>query len=260
LRRTTLSTSESQGSEECKEDASSNALKAHEAAYGGYTIRVKRDFGTRFQHVYGASTLWGYAICDSQLRNVMPGETWFQTVAEAARAVDIWTAVRGDVDKFWRAWKAEHSRGGAANASHGDSGAEPSGETFDAPTLLGINPELDARDFAILLTLAATHGRRTGPQVGDFVHVDDGVLRRFAVELGEYLQTTCARPLGGDSFNLTDCGVCFSGAHDPPVLKSRVQELEDTRCGEFWFFRNNDCRGYNSVTVTLPCHVWLLQR
>jgi hypothetical protein len=161
--------------DECEERAARRLLKAHEAAYAGYTIRVKRDFGAGFQRMYGVPTLWGYTICDSHLHNVMPGETWFRTVAEATRAVDIRTAVRGDVNEFWRAWRAraEHLRGIAVVDSHADSSADPHSGAFDAATLLKLNPELDARDFAILFSRAAAHVYRTEPQVGDFVHVDE---------------------------------------------------------------------------------------
>lgn len=63
--------------------------------YRGYRIQPKLDFGPVGYLVNGKYVKKGYVVTDG-VCNVMPGATWFQTVSEARKAVDILIAVGGE--------------------------------------------------------------------------------------------------------------------------------------------------------------------
>ena len=129
--------------------------------------------------------------------------------------------------------------------------------TTDA-TLHALNRSLDTRNFELLCERAAAYVRRTGPQVGDFVEMMDGTVRRFAHDWGEDIQVTCT---GSDSsFYLSMSGASFSGSLDAPVLKEDLRDTGKTRSGEFWFFKNNSRRAHNGVNVMIICRIWRLQQ
>lgn len=55
--------------------------------YRGYAIVEKRDFGHGFL-ISAFRVKHGYVVTDGGMINVMPGATWFLTVAAAMRAID----------------------------------------------------------------------------------------------------------------------------------------------------------------------------
>ena len=125
-------------------------------------------------------------------------------------------------------------------------------------TLRALNPDLDTRNFEILCDRAAAYTGRPGPQVGDFVKMLDGTVRRFTHDWGDDIQTTCA---GSDSdFYLSVSGASFSGSHDDPLLKANLRDTGKTRSGEFWFFKNNCRRAHNGVNVMIMCRIWRVQQ
>ena len=72
-----------------------------------YKIVIKRDFGP-----YGywnsktrRNERKGFVVTDG-ICNVMPGATWFRTVEEAMRAIQILVEVDGDADAFWQKIRA----------------------------------------------------------------------------------------------------------------------------------------------------------
>lgn len=72
-----------------------------------YKIVIKRDFGR-----YGywnpetrKNERTGFVVTDG-ICNVMPGATWFRTVADAMRAIRIFDEVNGDASAFWWEMKA----------------------------------------------------------------------------------------------------------------------------------------------------------
>lgn len=76
-----------------------------------YRIVPKRDFGSgpgfwlpgagdHGTAKYGFVKR-GFVVTDG-IRNVMPGATWFRTVADAFAAIADLEAAKGDADTFWR--------------------------------------------------------------------------------------------------------------------------------------------------------------
>lgn len=81
-----------------------------------YRIVPKRDFGSgkgfwlpgvpggKGTDSYGFVKS-GFVVTDG-LCNVMPGATWFRTVADAMKAIEIYASVRGVASDFWQEWRA----------------------------------------------------------------------------------------------------------------------------------------------------------
>jgi hypothetical protein len=84
-----------------------------------YRIVPKRDFGNGpgfwLPNAGDVGTKrygWvksGFVVTDGMC-NIMPGATWFRTVAEAHRALVIWVGCHGDAQEFWEKWFAECSK------------------------------------------------------------------------------------------------------------------------------------------------------
>lgn len=84
--------------------------QSYRITYNGFTIAVKRDFGDQPFLIDGLPCAWGYVVCYGEGHqyegcNAMPGATWFQTVKEAKRAIDMLIAVGGEGNstQFWKA-------------------------------------------------------------------------------------------------------------------------------------------------------------
>ena len=73
-----------------------------------YRIVPKRDFprayGTHGFLINGEWVNSGFVVTDG-ICNIMPGATWFQTVAEAMTALSIYCGVHGDTQLFWKEYK-----------------------------------------------------------------------------------------------------------------------------------------------------------
>ena len=122
-----------------------------------------------------------------------------------------------------------------------------------------LNPTLDDRNFAILKERARAYANRTGPRVGDFVQMPDGMLLRFTHDWTNDIQTTHKEFPTDASFYLGHSGVSFSGTLDAPILKSKLRDTGETRPGTFWFFRNNFTQAHNGTSVRIPCPVWTVE-
>src|SRR5436305_1235154 len=95
------------------------------------------------------------------------------------------------------------------------------GDNTSIPTaapLRDLNPELDARDFETLHHRAEAYAMRQHAQVGDFVEMLDGKLRRFTYDWGDDIQVTS----GEGSFYITVLGADYSGAFDPSIAKNKL--------------------------------------
>ena len=73
--------------------------------YKDYIIKPKRDFGTSGFLINGKRVREGFVVVDKFNINVMPGATWFQTVKEAEKGIDILFKY-GEKD-FWKGYKKE---------------------------------------------------------------------------------------------------------------------------------------------------------
>lgn len=66
-----------------------------------YRIVPKRDFGPGPGFlIKGQFVKRGFVVTDGHC-NVMPGATWFQSIAESFRAIAILDASGGDSETFW---------------------------------------------------------------------------------------------------------------------------------------------------------------
>ena len=83
-----------------KKASTERALQNYRLDYRGLTIKVKQDFGDDFFLIDGMPCNFGYVVCSGMV-NAMPAATWFQTVKEAKRAIDILLDVNGDIQAFW---------------------------------------------------------------------------------------------------------------------------------------------------------------
>lgn len=74
-----------------------------------YRIQPKRDFGSGNGFlINGQWVKAGFVVTDG-FCNVMPGATWFQTIADAFRAIVIWEMAGKRADEFWRLWRTEET-------------------------------------------------------------------------------------------------------------------------------------------------------
>lgn len=64
-----------------------------------FRITIKRDFGRNGFWIGGRWVRQGFVVTRGGA-NIMPGATWFRTVADAMRAIRIWTEAE-TVDEFW---------------------------------------------------------------------------------------------------------------------------------------------------------------
>ena len=114
----------------------------------------------------------------------------------------------------------------------------------------------DEKDRAIRDARIAMWSGRTGPRVGDFVVMSEGDVRRFTHDWGDDIQVTSG--IGGDgSFYFTRDGFMdYSGGLHPPILKTKLVDLNQTRMGHAWFFHHDERRAHNGVTCSVPCRVY----
>lgn len=72
--------------------------------YKNYIIKPKRDFGTNGFLINGKLVNKGYVVVDKRDVNVMPGATWFQTIKDAKKGINV--IIKHGVKNFWFGWKA----------------------------------------------------------------------------------------------------------------------------------------------------------
>jgi hypothetical protein len=68
--------------------------------YRGHTIEGKRDFGTHGYLSNGKVIRKGWVVV-KDFCNIMPGGTWFFSLSEARRAIDVLIRVKGNAQRFW---------------------------------------------------------------------------------------------------------------------------------------------------------------
>jgi hypothetical protein len=139
----------------------------------------------------------------------------------------------------------------------------------------GDRPTFDARDAEILAKKVAEWNNVSGPRVGDYVILTNGIYDRFTYDMGEGIQVgggvnhEYSRDYktrhwkehkdGGYGFYLSHGGcVSYSGSLDRSVPKSHLELTGETRDGGFWFFHHDRAEAHNGVCFTVPCRVWRL--
>lgn len=76
-----------------------------------YHIKPKLDWG-RYGYWNPKTRRWertGFVVCDATcpIINVMPSATWFRTIADAMRGIELLEQSRGDPDVFWNLVRQE---------------------------------------------------------------------------------------------------------------------------------------------------------
>jgi hypothetical protein len=95
-----------------------------------------------------------------------------------------------------------------------------------------------------------------GPQVGDFIILEDDTERRVAHDWGKDsgLQPTLGG--AGGSFYLADGYASHSGGMDRTIPHDELVDTGQTRPGAFWFFSRNIRRAGNGISVKAPCRIY----
>lgn len=167
----------------------------------------------------------------------------------------------GNYEKFMTADEIAHVRG-VFNAKH-----EPGSVTFASivhriarSDMHEARPAFDDIDAEIARKKLAEWDKRTGPRVGDFVHMPDGTLRRFTHDWGDGIQTTGKGEFAGDaSFHFYGSCMSFSGSLDSAIPKSALVDTGETQPGRAWFFHHDHAGPHRGVYFTVPCSVYRYQ-
>jgi len=117
-----------------------------------------------------------------------------------------------------------------------------------------MKPKFDDRDQGILDERRRNWNRHEGPRVGDFVLMPDGIARRFCHDWGDKIQITPTEKSG--SFYFGNGFADYSGALEPSIPKSELQQTDGKRNGRFWFFHHDHPQAHNGVYFTIPCRVY----
>lgn len=76
-----------------------------------YHIKPKRDFGRYgFHLINGEKVSKGFVVTDGGIVNVMPGATWFRSIPDALRAIQVLEDVKGDGKLFWEVLAARKAK------------------------------------------------------------------------------------------------------------------------------------------------------
>ncbi|QIG70736.1 hypothetical protein EVB91_185 [Rhizobium phage RHph_I1_18] len=70
--------------------------------YERYRIKPKRDFSGKGYLLNGQWIRRGFVVTNGGMINVMPGATWFLTIADAMDALRILIEVNHNPELFWQ--------------------------------------------------------------------------------------------------------------------------------------------------------------
>lgn len=79
-----------------------------EISYKDYIIKPKRDFGQYGFLINGKRVRKGFVVTDKHNINVMPGATWFQTIREAKKGIDV--LIKYGEKNFWKGLRVEKKK------------------------------------------------------------------------------------------------------------------------------------------------------
>lgn len=120
-----------------------------------------------------------------------------------------------------------------------------------------MSPTFDEIDQELLDARIAARKALEGPQVGDWIKMLDGTVRRFTHNWGDGLQTTIGN---GDSgrFYFSKCGhLSYSGGLDDMIPLDRIEPCENELLPGFaWFFHHDSSGAHRGVDCVVECRVY----
>ena len=96
---------------------------------------------------------------------------------------------------------------------------------------------------------------RPGPDVGDYIRMKDGTLRRFTHKWDDGIQVT-VRGQSGSFYMLTNGAASYSGSLDPSVPMNKIRRTDETALGTFWFFDGERSGAGRGIDCAIPCRVF----
>ena len=115
--------------------------------------------------------------------------------------------------------------------------------------------QMSEKDEEVLAVRSEQYALMKGPRLGDYLILPDGAARRVAHVWHDGRVQPTFRGIGG-SFYLGNEYVSHSGGLEPGIPMERLEMLNETRDGRFWFFHNDHWRAHNRVEFDLPCRVY----
>jgi hypothetical protein len=119
--------------------------------------------------------------------------------------------------------------------------------------LANLNPNLDAKDLAILAGIVETMAAKEGPRVGDFIRFACGTERRIGADWGRGLGVQTAK---GGRFCIDRGMADHSGGYFGINEKAALTDTGETQPGEAWFFHHGEVRAHNGVDVLAPFRIF----
>jgi hypothetical protein len=108
----------------------------------------------------------------------------------------------------------------------------------------------------ILAERSASLDKKTGIRVGDYLKLSNGQYLRFSHDWGDAVQTS--KSVGDSSFYLGNEGCSFSGSLYPAIEKAKITQIQETKLGSVWFFKNDYHTAHNGSSFEIPFRVFEL--
>lgn len=94
-----------------------------------------------------------------------------------------------------------------------------------------------------------------GIRVGDYLKLSDGTYLRFSHDWGDAIQTSNTY---GGRFYLGDGYLSFSGGLHPAIDKHVLKEIQESKPGKIWFFKNDYAVAHNGIDFEIDFRVFEL--
>ena len=115
----------------------------------------------------------------------------------------------------------------------------------------------DDKDQELLEQRQKARYNRKEPQVGDYIEMEDGTLRRFTYNWDKSGLQTNDPEFGEGQYFLNESGTgSFSGSLDPIVRREYIINTSNWKPARFWFFHHNRYEANNGVNFEIPVRVW----
>jgi hypothetical protein len=119
-------------------------------------------------------------------------------------------------------------------------------------------PQLDGRDYWLVLERAAALDRDAGPRVGDYVDFVNDITRRISHGYPHryWGEKWGVQTSDGGSWYLGHGYVSFSESLYPSVPGKTLTLTEERRSGHIWLFHHDLWRAHNGVDAQIEFRVY----